>query len=345
MMKNGYPDSDSDEDLGFKLKEALSENGMKRLKMESVDSLVESNGNGHVFDCRMFNMSSVIASNLFSYITGSRHDSDYRCTDNLISDNTGEFLIASECKYGELQSLQRSGSSTFFNGFPGGGIDFVARQKNTQHNTPDHNAAGDGYGSVDFVAGSSSSRERKKGVPWTEEERIRVCGFRCRVVFKPLKEKRCAVDGGRKDTGLWISLPGRLQAVKGKKVFQDYAILERRPLRQRRLPCSGIGIGWLLFIIGFIFAAIPWYGGAFILIYARYDDREKPGYIACLIAAIIGTIAVIFCVTGDDWDRDWKSDWIPSKCLEEACKSNTTDKYILLGTMFVHHGISASVCL
>ncbi|KAI3768732.1 hypothetical protein L2E82_19562 [Cichorium intybus] len=87
-------------------------------------------------------------------------------------------------------------------------------------------------------------------------------------------------------------------------VFQDYAILERRPLRQRRLPCSGIGIGWLLFIIGFIFAAIPWYGGAFILIYARYDDREKPGYIACLIAAIIGTIAVIFGVTGDDWDRD-----------------------------------------
>ncbi|XP_031247901.1 transcription factor KUA1 [Pistacia vera] len=33
--------------------------------------------------------------------------------------------------------------------------------------TPDH---ADGYASEDFVPGSSSSRERKKGVPWTEEE-------------------------------------------------------------------------------------------------------------------------------------------------------------------------------
>ncbi|GAB4858074.1 Transcription factor kua1 [Ancistrocladus abbreviatus] len=37
--------------------------------------------------------------------------------------------------------------------------------------TPDHGAAAaDGYASEDFVPGSSSSRERKKGVPWTEEE-------------------------------------------------------------------------------------------------------------------------------------------------------------------------------
>ncbi|KAG6792129.1 hypothetical protein POTOM_001272 [Populus tomentosa] len=38
--------------------------------------------------------------------------------------------------------------------------------------TPDHAAAAaaDGYASEDFVPGSSSSRERKKGVPWTEEE-------------------------------------------------------------------------------------------------------------------------------------------------------------------------------
>ncbi|XP_065857774.1 transcription factor KUA1 [Euphorbia lathyris] len=43
-------------------------------------------------------------------------------------------------------------------GSPGGG------------DTPDHGNAADGYASEDFVAGSSSSRERKKGVPWTEEE-------------------------------------------------------------------------------------------------------------------------------------------------------------------------------
>ncbi|KAK7386261.1 hypothetical protein VNO78_26366 [Psophocarpus tetragonolobus] len=37
--------------------------------------------------------------------------------------------------------------------------------------TPDHAAAAAGYASEDFVPGSSStSRERKKGVPWTEEE-------------------------------------------------------------------------------------------------------------------------------------------------------------------------------
>ncbi|XP_076942626.1 transcription factor MYBS3-like [Bidens hawaiensis] len=36
--------------------------------------------------------------------------------------------------------------------------------------TPDLNATADGYGSEDFVAGSSSTRDRKKGVPWTEEE-------------------------------------------------------------------------------------------------------------------------------------------------------------------------------
>ncbi|XP_076958565.1 large ribosomal subunit protein eL20z-like [Bidens hawaiensis] len=84
-----------------------------------------------------------------------------------------------------------------------------------------------------------------------------------------------------------------------------YAIAEGRPVRERRFPCCcGIGMGWCLFIIGFFLAAIPWYVGAFILICAQYDYREKPGYIACLIAAILATIAVIFGVTNDDWDWD-----------------------------------------
>ncbi|KAI3769396.1 hypothetical protein L6452_00498 [Arctium lappa] len=95
--------------------------------------------------------------------------------------------------------------------------------------------------------------------------------------------------------------------VHGYQAVPGYAIAEGRPVRERRLPCCGIGIGWLLFIIGFFLAAIPWYIGAFILICARYDHREKPGYIACLIAAIIVTIAVIFGVTNDDWDLDL--DW------------------------------------
>ncbi|KAJ0493687.1 hypothetical protein HanIR_Chr12g0588951 [Helianthus annuus] len=72
-----------------------------------------------------------------------------------------------------------------------------------------------------------------------------------------------------------------------------YAVAEGRPVSEHRLPCGGIGIGWFLFIIGFFLAAIPWYVGAFILLCAQYDAREKPGYVACLIAAILGTIAVI----------------------------------------------------
>ncbi|XP_076923447.1 large ribosomal subunit protein eL20z-like [Bidens hawaiensis] len=89
--------------------------------------------------------------------------------------------------------------------------------------------------------------------------------------------------------------------VHGYQTVPGYAIsegvAEGRPVREPRLPCCGIGIGWFLFILGFFFAAIPWYVGAFILLCAQYDIREKPGYVACLIAAIIGTIAVIFGVT------------------------------------------------
>ncbi|KAI3815075.1 hypothetical protein L1987_14729 [Smallanthus sonchifolius] len=85
--------------------------------------------------------------------------------------------------------------------------------------------------------------------------------------------------------------------VHGYQAVPGYAVAEGRPVSEDRLPCCGIGIGWFLFIIGFFLAAIPWYLGAFILLCARYDAREKPGYVACLIAAILGTIAVIFGVT------------------------------------------------
>nr|XP_043624221.1 60S ribosomal protein L18a-like protein [Erigeron canadensis] len=85
--------------------------------------------------------------------------------------------------------------------------------------------------------------------------------------------------------------------VHGYQSVPGYAVAEGRPLREHRLPCCGIGIGWFLFIIGFFFAAIPWYIGAFILLCAQYDEREKPGYVACVIAAILGTLAVVFGVT------------------------------------------------
>ncbi|KAI3691618.1 hypothetical protein L6452_31415 [Arctium lappa] len=74
--------------------------------------------------------------------------------------------IRKSASMGNLTHYTGSGSSNFLNGFSaGGGTDL-----DSPGDTPDHNAAADGYGSEDFVAGSSSSRERKKGVPWTEEE-------------------------------------------------------------------------------------------------------------------------------------------------------------------------------
>ncbi|XP_010275122.1 PREDICTED: 60S ribosomal protein L18a-like protein [Nelumbo nucifera] len=84
----------------------------------------------------------------------------------------------------------------------------------------------------------------------------------------------------------------------GYQAIPAYAIAEGRPVRERRLPCCGIGVGWFLFIIGFFLAAIPWYVGAFVLLCVRrMDYREKPGYIACTIAAILVTIAAIIGAT------------------------------------------------
>ncbi|KAK9269525.1 hypothetical protein L1049_001301 [Liquidambar formosana] len=89
----------------------------------------------------------------------------------------------------------------------------------------------------------------------------------------------------------------------GYQTVPGYAVAEGRPVRERRLPCCGIGCGWCLFIIGFFLAAIPWYVGAIILLCGRIDYREKPGYIACTIAAVLATIAVVIGATkgANDW--------------------------------------------
>ncbi|OAP14873.1 hypothetical protein AXX17_AT1G17870 [Arabidopsis thaliana] len=71
-------------------------------------------------------------------------------------------------------------------------------------------------------------------------------------------------------------------------------VAEGRPVRQRRLPCCGIGLGWFLFIVGFFLGAIPWYVGLFIMMFGRrIDYREKPGYIACTIAVIFLLLSVL----------------------------------------------------
>ncbi|XP_066312270.1 large ribosomal subunit protein eL20z-like [Miscanthus floridulus] len=86
---------------------------------------------------------------------------------------------------------------------------------------------------------------------------------------------------------------------QGYQVTQGYIpVVEGRPVRMRPLPCCGLGMGWFLFILGFFFAAIPWYIGAFVLICVRVRDyREKPGYVACTIAALVAAIAVLLGAT------------------------------------------------
>ncbi|THU53468.1 hypothetical protein C4D60_Mb10t14740 [Musa balbisiana] len=69
--------------------------------------------------------------------------------------------------------------------------------------------------------------------------------------------------------------------------------VEGRPETLPSLPCCGLGIGWVLFIIGFFLAAIPWYVGVFFLLCGTVDHREKPGLVACTIAAALSAIAAI----------------------------------------------------
>ncbi|KAJ3670765.1 hypothetical protein LUZ60_008191 [Juncus effusus] len=92
--------------------------------------------------------------------------------------------------------------------------------------------------------------------------------------------------------------PGYYQ--HGFQPVSGYAVVaEGRPMRihRDRLPCCGFGVGWLLFVAGFFFAAVPWYVGAFILLCVGVDYREKPGLIACTIAALLAAIAVLLGFT------------------------------------------------
>ncbi|KAL3821305.1 hypothetical protein ACJIZ3_007210 [Penstemon smallii] len=86
----------------------------------------------------------------------------------------------------------------------------------------------------------------------------------------------------------------------GYQAVQGYAVAEGRPVRERRLPCCGLGIGWFFFIIGFFLAGIPWYVAALLLCCSRVDPREKPGYVASTIAAVLASVALLFGLTRID---------------------------------------------
>lgn len=46
-------------------------------------------------------------------------------------------------------------------------------------------------------------------------------------------------------------------------------------------------------MIGFFLGGIPWYVGAFIVLFVRVDYREKPGYVACAIAVSIDYMNIL----------------------------------------------------
>ncbi|CAK9202815.1 unnamed protein product [Sphagnum jensenii] len=64
-------------------------------------------------------------------------------------------------------------------------------------------------------------------------------------------------------------------------------------LYENPLPCCGCGIGWFLFLSGFLLP-ILWYYGAFLFFTSNYhnDPRERPALVACSIAALVNTVAL-----------------------------------------------------
>ncbi|WOH12024.1 hypothetical protein DCAR_0831521 [Daucus carota subsp. sativus] len=83
----------------------------------------------------------------------------------------------------------------------------------------------------------------------------------------------------------------------GYQNVPGYVYPDERPYLEHRLPCCGMGVGWFLFICGFLFGTVPWYVGAILLLFVRMDYREKPGLIVCTLASVLATIAIMLGVT------------------------------------------------
>ncbi|KAK8312469.1 hypothetical protein V6Z12_D01G044300, partial [Gossypium hirsutum] len=96
--------------------------------------------------------------------------------------------------------------------------------------------------------------------------------------------------------GTTIGFPPPASIAPPQYYPQAYQTVPGTPVRDK-LPCCGIGFGWFLFIIGFFIGGLPWYIRFFVLLCARIDDREKAGYIACTIAALLATITIILSAT------------------------------------------------
>ncbi|KAA8522200.1 hypothetical protein F0562_012873 [Nyssa sinensis] len=86
--------------------------------------------------------------------------------------NRGVKLFGVRLTDGLIRKSASMGNLTHYTGSSNGTPQNGAASNNhdSPGDTPDHAAAANGYASEDFVPGSSSCRERKKGVPWTKEE-------------------------------------------------------------------------------------------------------------------------------------------------------------------------------
>ncbi|KAG5056957.1 hypothetical protein JHK86_011953 [Glycine max] len=86
--------------------------------------------------------------------------------------NRGVKLFGVRLTDGSIRKSASMGNLTHYAGSGSAPLHVGLNNPGSPGETPDHAAAAaDGYASEDFVPGSSSSsRERKKGVPWTEEE-------------------------------------------------------------------------------------------------------------------------------------------------------------------------------
>ncbi|KAM7260664.1 hypothetical protein ACFE04_011337 [Oxalis oulophora] len=81
-------------------------------------------------------------------------------------------------------------------------------------------------------------------------------------------------------------------------VIPGYVVAQGTTFEEPRLPCCGIGVGWFLFILGFFLGVIPWYIGFLMLLCGRnMDYREKPGFIACTVGAIVSAIIITIGAT------------------------------------------------
>ncbi|XP_018469292.1 60S ribosomal protein L18a-like protein isoform X3 [Raphanus sativus] len=87
--------------------------------------------------------------------------------------------------------------------------------------------------------------------------------------------------------------------IHGYHNLQEYTVVEVRPVREHDVPCCGFGMGWFLFLMGFLFGGIPWYLGAVIILFTSVDHREKAGYVACSIASVVYLIAVMLGMAGN----------------------------------------------